>query len=108
MSAPSQNPNAVVQASKDSSKGKRFFFEKKKQKTFDYLIPGCLLRSPFGWGGHAGGDSEPSAKSFVAFFFKKETLCCSPKKLPNLGIYRILNIHCIQAKLWLPVSQRSH
>jgi hypothetical protein len=68
MSAPSQNPNAVVQASKDSSKGKRFFFEKKKQKTFDYLIPGCLLRNPFGWGGHAGGDSEPSAKSFVAFF----------------------------------------
>jgi hypothetical protein len=46
----------------DRETGKHFFFEKKKQKTFDY----------FGFG--SPGETKPNSKSFLVLFFKKEPL----------------------------------
>jgi hypothetical protein len=51
---------------RDEDEGKRFFFEKKKQKTF---IP-----SPSPSTRHVGATRNRTDKSFLVLFFKKEHL----------------------------------
>ena len=61
--------------------GKYFFFEKKKQKTFDYkglgFHPGRLERS------------EQKNKSFLFLFFKKESAFFFEKKKQKTFIYLV-------------------
>jgi hypothetical protein len=59
----------VPRGKADREAGKHFFFEKKKQKTFDY----------FGFG--FPGETEAKSQSFLVLFFKKEPLsaaCLGP------------------------------
>jgi hypothetical protein len=53
---------AVPRRKADRGASKYFFFEKKKQKTFDY----------FGFG--LPGATEANSQSFLVLFFKKEPL----------------------------------
>jgi hypothetical protein len=58
---------AVPRRKADRKAGKHFFFEKKKQKTFDY----------FGFG--SPGEPEAEFANFFGSFFQKRTaFCCVP------------------------------
>jgi hypothetical protein len=66
---------AVPRRKAEREKGKHFFFEKKKQKTFDYSAS-VLQERP-----------KPNSQSFLVLFFKKEPLsaACQARSRTPIG-----------------------